>query len=162
MICGIMTVCVLAVIFLMGFEKWRIMNITSEASRKVTATIVSLSSSHLSDSYSPIRDATSGAFVFDGNAFEEIKDTTSFYSMFAKLHDHTSTNGNSLKGGVSSDGYLYEISDVSVMVNNAGATGGKTIYRVMYTLTVPQDLLWRSRAITLPRQVQTVEYMNKY
>lgn len=159
---GIFLTVGLILLFLPFFEKWRLHILVDEASKKVTTTLTSLAGSHLYDSYSPVRDGTSGAFVFDGASFTEIKDTDGFFNLFIQLHKQSVREGNSLRRLQSGDRPIYEISDIKIFVHNADVGERHSTYRITYTLQIPQELLWKNSIVTLNNQVQTVRYMNKY
>lgn len=158
---GMLVVLAICALFMLCFELWRVVSVTDEVQKKVTATITSLAASHIYDSYSPVRDGTSGAFVFEGVSFTEIKDTSGFGNTFSSLYSNSIIFNGKIQV-VRPQGYLYEISELSIMVHNGGRDSTESTYRVEYTIAIPQDLFWSERSIVLKNQVQKVHYMGKY
>jgi len=149
-------------IFLIIFEQWRINTLVEDVSNRITSTTTSMASKQIGKSFAPLRDGTSGSYQFDGMDYEEIKDTSSFKETFLNLHKGFRMNDNSLCRYDKDGNMTYGISDIQIFIHNATGNEKKSVYRITYTLSIPQQLLWKSQTITLKNQVQRVEYLNKF
>lgn len=159
---GIALLVFVMVLFLLLYEKQRVQIVASEVSADITTAITGAASSHLFDSYSPVRDGSSGAYRHStGSRFTEIKDTTAFRTLFAGLYRGAELQGDTIvmkKFGRT----LFIISDLQLSVRNAVGAELVSTYRVEYTLTVMQELAWAGKTVTLQNQVQLVDYMHKF
>lgn|GEM_PF-4540878 len=161
LIWGIFLTLALSFSSMMLFEKQQLHGVSGNVSRDITAVLTSTASSHLYDSYAPIRDGSSGAYQFDGRRFREIKDTSKFRDLFTQLYRDTKLQGNDIVK-MQNGRVVFTISDLRLYVSNASGSDIKSTYRAEYTLNIAQDLLWVGDMLELKNQVQNVEYMNKY
>ncbi|MEG2372281.1 MAG: hypothetical protein RSB36_05790 [Hydrogenoanaerobacterium sp.] len=158
---GMAGLCIISLFTMLLMEKKQLHMVTNEVSRDITTTLAGAAGSHIYDSYAPVRDGTSGAYVFNGTSFNEIRDTSKFYELFTQLYADTKViDGNIVK--IKDGKMIFKISDLRLFVSNAVSTNEKTKYRVNYTLIFAEDLLWKGNFLTLQSQQQTVEYMNRF
>ena len=162
LIYGTFVIFAVIILFMPFLENWRIQTLLEDASNRLTSSITSLASKQIGKSFAPLRDGTSGSYQFDGMDFEEIKDTSSFKETFLNLHKGFRMNDNSLCRYDKDGNMTYGISDIQIFIHNATGNEKKSVYRITYTLSIPQQLLWKSQTITLKNQVQRVEYLNKF
>jgi len=121
-----------------------------------------MASKQITKSFAPLRDGTSGSYQYDGISFQELRDTSSFKQTFLDLHTGFQDTSKGLCRYDKDGNPTYYISDIQVFVHNANATDKKSVYRITYTLSIPQQLLWKDKIIILENQVQRVEYLHKF
>lgn len=161
LILGIFGVVAIAFFTAMSFEKQQLHLVTGDVSQDIAAALTSTASSHIYDSFAPVRDGTSGAYVYNGRRFNEIKDTTKFKELFTQLYNDTALSGGDIVK-YKENREVFRVSGLRLFVSNASDGGTTSKYRAEYNLEVAQDLLWVGRTLTLREQVQTSQYSNRF
>lgn len=158
---GIFGVVLITFFIMMMFQKQELHVVTGDVSSDITAVLTTTASSQLTNSYAPIRDGTSGAVMFNGVSYREIKNTDKFLARFAELYKDVELRGDDLVK--TRDGRtVFVISDLRLYVSNASGGEVKSYYRAEYTLSVANGFFWAGTNAVLRNQVQTIEYMNRF
>ena len=148
-------------LFFLFFEKYRLNVMIDNVQNDVTTVLTSTAANNLYQSYASVRDGTSGTFVYDGREFTEIQDVSRFTALFPELFADCRASGSSLifyhNGQVQ-----FELTNLSLSVENAPVSATRSSYLCRYDLTVYQRLLWQTRAVRLPGQRQLVQYVGKF